>query len=267
MSRFLVLGAGGLIGRAVVAALPPAAVRALSHQAADDRTAFRNVEAVLFAGRDPGLASDDFRPEETMEAQAARLASEIDVPFLSLGTGRVYAPSPAPWTETSSLGPTSTYGHNKLRLEQRLLDQLGPRLTRLRIANVFGYEPGHGTFMGRMLEDLRTKDQITFDMSPFTRRDFLPVEVLGQWLAALLHRPPGGIVNIGSGLGLACGHMALWLIESYGKGQLTIKSPVMGEEFVMDIAHLREMADASITVETLRASVMALGVRLQQTGA
>ena len=38
-------------------------------------------------------------------------------------------------------------------------------------------------------------------------------------------RPPGGILNVGSGVALPIGRLALWLIEGYGRGRLTIDSP------------------------------------------
>ena len=34
--------------------------------------------------------------------------------------------------------------------------------------------------------------------------------------------PPGGILNIGSGIGLPTGRLALWIIEGYGRGELVI---------------------------------------------
>ncbi|MEO1017773.1 MAG: NAD-dependent epimerase/dehydratase family protein [Pseudomonadota bacterium] len=267
MSRYLVLGANSLIGRATVTAVPSNEVRPLPHQAAPERAAYSNVEAVLFAGRDPSIGGDDFDPDATAEFQAACVAAEFDLPFLSLGTGRVYAFSSTPWTETSPIGPSNRYGRNKLRLENRLAQTLGSKLTRLRIGNVFGFEPGHGTFMGQTQQTLRDEGRVVFEISPFTKRDFLPVDILGEWIAQLLRKPPGGIVNIGSGIALECGRLALWLIEGYGGGELVISTPTVGDEFVMDIVHLRTMVEASITPETLRSSILALGVQLQQAGA
>jgi len=45
---------------------------------------------------------------------------------------------------------------------------------------------GRTTFMGRMLTSLAAEGEIRFDMSPFTRRDFIPVETAGAAIAALL---------------------------------------------------------------------------------
>ena len=78
--------------------------------------------------------------------------------------------------------------------------------------------------MGRMLHHAREPGEIRFDMSPFTRRDFIPVETAGRAIAALLQTPPGGIVNVGSGIALECGRLALWLLEGFGRGRLSARA-------------------------------------------
>jgi nucleoside-diphosphate-sugar epimerase len=72
------------------------------------------------------------------------LAAGRGLPFLTLGTRKVYAhPRPAPLREDDPTGPTDRYGEQKLAIEQALLAILGDRLlTRLRLSNVFGHEPG-----------------------------------------------------------------------------------------------------------------------------
>ena len=46
----------------------------------------------------------------------------------------------------------------------------------------------------------------------------VPAETAGTAIANLLRNLPGGIVNVGSGLALECGCLALWLIEGRGGG-------------------------------------------------
>jgi UDP-glucose 4-epimerase len=130
--------------------------------------------AVVHAGRDPLLGKPGYRPENDAEIALARLAAAQGLPFLSLGTRKVYAPSGDPLAEAAPLGPTDRYGEHKLALEEALDAILGQHLTRLRLANIFGFELGRQGFMGMMLAALERGDPITFDMSPFVRRDFLP---------------------------------------------------------------------------------------------
>ena len=176
MGRCLVVG-GGFIGRAVAAALGPDG-RLVDHRAvAEAPELLDGVRAVLYAGRHPALGTPAWRLEDDLEPRLARRVAEAGLPFVSLGTRKVYAPAHAPLAETSPLGPGDLYGRQKLEIEEALVAISGSRLTRLRLSNIFGFEPDRRSFMGLMLTRLRDEGAIRFDMSPFTARDFLPVEV------------------------------------------------------------------------------------------
>ena len=247
--RLLILGRG-FIAQHVAA--PPAPALFLPHEAVHDGSLPPDIEAVLWGGRHPALGTAEWRLEEELELKAARLAAARGLPFLSLGTRKVYAPSPEPLHDESPLGPTDRYGEQKLLIEEALLDILGERLTRLRLANLFGHEPGRTTFMGRMLTTLVEEGEIRFDMSPFTRRDFMPVEAAGRAIAALLADPPGGVVNVGSGTALECGRLALWLLEGFGRGRLTCESWQERDAFVLAVDRLRRLTGFTCAESELR---------------
>ena len=139
---------------------------------------------------------------------------------------------------------------------------LGQLLTRLRLANIFGFEPGRAGFMGRMIDGLLATGEIRFDMSPFTRRDFLPVDLAGQMIARLLAQPPGGVVNVGSGVGLPTGQLALWVIEAYGRGRLVIDDPAERDSFVLDTGRCNALTGLSCPLQRLRDAAAAVGRRL-----
>jgi dTDP-4-dehydrorhamnose reductase/UDP-glucose 4-epimerase len=163
------------------------------------------------------------------------------------------------------VGPTDLYGRQKLSLEHALAEALGPRLTRLRLANIFGYErmAGRTSFLTKALAGLSRRDEIRFDMSPFVRRDFLPIELCARWLAEIARRPPGGVLNVGSGVALPAGRLALWLIEGFGRGRLIIENPEERDSFVLDTRNLKALlGGAGCTAEDLRARCLAIGQRL-----
>ncbi len=256
----LVTGAGGFIGRAVVEALGPAAIAA-SHRAFDAPTAAEpttkgGIRAVVHAGRDPRLGKPDYRLEHDVELEIARFAAAHDLPFLSLGTRKVYASSNQPHAEEAPLGPTDRYGEQKLAVEEALMAILGERLTRLRLANIFGAERGRTSFMGLMLQGLATADTITFDMSPFVARDFLPVETTARAIAALARKPPGGIVNIGSGAPLEVGRLALALIEGRGSGRLLVTDPRHHDAFTLDVTRLQALTGTITTTTTTTTAII-----------
>lgn len=256
----------GFIGRAIAAALADDDVRLAAHTAVADPDLLHGVTSIIYAGRHRDLGTPAWSADADPELLLARRAAEARASFLSLSSRKVYAPATTPLTETDRVGPGDLYGRQKLVMEHALLDTLGPRLTRLRLANIIGYEaiPDRRSFMALALASLLRNDEIRFDMSPFVVRDFLPVDICALWIAELAKRPPGGIVNVGSGIPLPAGQLALWLIEGYGRGRLVIESPAERDSFVLDIHHLKSLlGGATITVDAIRHRIVAIGRRLR----
>jgi UDP-glucose 4-epimerase len=101
-------------------------------------------------------------------------------------------------------------------------------------------------------------------MSPFVKRDFLPVERAAELLARIAAAPPGGVLNLGSGIALPAGRIALWILEGFGRGELVIRSGEERDPFVLDVTRLRSLYDEPCTFEDLRASCLAIGRRLAE---
>lgn len=263
----LVIGRG-LLGRAIAAALGSEG-HLLGHGAVDDPTILDGVATVVWAGRHPALGTPDWRIEDDNEPQFAHRAVERRIAFLALGTRKVYAPSTRSLREDDPLAPGDLYGAQKLALEERLAHIPGLRLTRLRIANVFGFErdPRRTSFMTRLLATLAREGEVRLDVSPFTVRDFVPVERAAAWIAALARRPPGGIVNLGSGIPLAIGRLALAVIEGFGRGRLVCESPAERDGFVLAVDRLRALLPEAVLGEAeLLDTARALGGRLAAEG-
>ncbi len=257
----LVTGAGGFIGRHIAQALGPSA-RACGHGALAEPGLLDGIETVIHAGRDPRLGTKDYRLEADLELALACRVAERGLRMLTLSSRKVYAPADKPLDEASPLGPTDAYGEQKLAMEMALEGLLGDRLTRLRLANIFGFEPGRTSFMGRMLDGLTRDATITFDMSPFTARDFLDVDSTGRMVAAIAERPPGGIVNVGSGVALPTGRLALALIEGFGRGRLVVLDAAERDSFVLDCRKLEGLVGLGTDAAALLDEARRLGRRL-----
>ncbi len=263
----LLVGGNGFIGRHLAAALVGRRHRVVPHDGGWAEMLGEGVSRLLWCGRDPRLGRPAWRLEEDLEIAAARLCAERDVPLIGLSSRKVYAPARSPLSEEARLGPVDLYGRQKLLLERELERILGPRLTRLRLANIFGWEPGRRSFTGMMLERLAAEGEIRFEMSPFTPRDFLPVEVAARWIVRLVEDPPGGVLNLGSGVATPVGRMALALIEGFGSGRLLVTDPAERDPFVLDTTRLRRMLDEAVTGEEILARCRELGRRLARQGA
>jgi UDP-glucose 4-epimerase len=262
--RLLVVGAGSFIARHFLAACR-GPVSAVGYDAIDRSDLLDGVDRVISCARHPLLGSERYHVA-TMDPDV-RLAERIAgraIEYVMLSSRKVYAPSARPLAEADPTAPQDLYGQQKLAVEKALRAKLGERLTVLRLANVFGYErgPERRTFLSLLLDGLADEGRIRLDMSPFTARDFLPVEACARLLARIVAAPPGGVLNVGSGIALPTGRLALWVLEGYGRGELVIESPREHDAFVLDINKLTRHYGAPCTYDELRAACLDLGRRL-----
>ncbi len=262
----LVVGKNSFIAGHLLRTLPPGGVRAVSHDELDEPDLVEGIGRVINAARHPGSSRSDYDLEALdPDVRLARRIGERDIEMIMLSSRKVYAPSDQPLKETSATGPTDAYGANKLRAEERLRDLLGERLTILRLANIFGDEriPGRRSFLAMLLNRLSEQNQIRYDMSPFVERDFLPVETLAGLLSSITREPPGGVMNVGSGIALPTGRLALWIMEGFGGGELLIDTHEEKDRFVLDIGKLEERHGRPCTLDELRERCLDLGRSLR----
>ncbi len=263
--QILIVGQGSFLARHVLGTLPGDRVRAVGHDQIDRPDLLDGVATVVNFARHPLLGSDHYRPE-VMDADL-RLARRIGaraISYVMLSSRKVYAQSDRPLAESAPTGPTDAYGRAKLAAEHSLRQLLGERLTILRLANVFGYErlAGRRTFLSLVLERLQADGEIRYDMSPFVTRDFLPAVAFASLLAGIAQAPVGGILNIGSGIRLPTGRLALWILEGFGRGQLVITSPREHDPFVLDVTRLTSLYGPPCSLDELRDACLDLGRRL-----
>ncbi|MCB9979316.1 MAG: NAD-dependent epimerase/dehydratase family protein [Rhodospirillales bacterium] len=199
----------------------------------------------------------------------ARIAREIfarrsDLSYVMLSSRMVYG-RPGLLREDDPCSPVNPYGKGKLSVEESLRAALPPEnLTILRIANVFGFEPGRKSFFGMALTRLRDEGKIVYDMSPLVRRDFLFVDRFATILSAICAAPRPGVFNLGSGVGLETGLIAQDLIAGYGRGILEVTAFGQGDDFTLDMT--KTNATWGLTPmdrDAVRADILACGRRLR----
>ena len=264
-NRVLIVGHNSFLAGHLLQVLPAAEVRAVGHAEIERPGLLDGIGCVISFARHPLLGSERYEPA-TMDPDL-RLAERLgarDIAYLMLSTRKVYAPASVPLAEDAPIGPLDAYGRQKLAAEEQLRARLGERLTILRLANIFGYErqPGRRTFLSISLDRLQSEGRIRFDMSPFVARDFLPVEHCARLLARIAAAPPGGVLNLGSGIGLPTGRLALWVIEGYGRGELVIDAPEEKDPFVLEVGRLTSLYGPPCSYDDLRESCLAIGRRL-----
>lgn len=263
--RILVVGRHSFLARHALEALDPARAVAVGHDEIERPDLLDGIGCVVNFCRDPVVASADGPIGLTgTDVRLARRIGDRDIAYVMLSSRKVCAPTEGPLSENSPTGPGDAYGRHKLAVEHALRDLLGERLTVLRLANVFGYERAEGrrTFVAMSLDRLAREGRIHYAISPFVERDFLPVAAFARVLARIVWAPPGGTLNVGSGIGLPTGRLALWILEGFGRGELVIESQDEKDAFVLDIARLEALYGRPCTQADLREACLAIGRRL-----
>lgn len=262
----LLVGLNSFIASHLLKILPKGQVRAVSHEALNTPGILDGIGVVINAARHPcsseaGYDMDSLDPD----VRLARLIGDQYIHMIMLSSRKVYAPSDHPLAETAAIGPNDAYGVNKSRAEEWVARHLGERLSILRLANIFGDEriPGRRSFLAMLLNRLKEQNQIRYDMSPFVERDFLPVDALSALLTLIIRKPPGGVLNVGSGIALPTGRLALWIMEGFGGGELLIDSYEEKDRFVLDITRLESLYGRPCTVDDIKDRCVALGQALR----
>ncbi|PCI99951.1 MAG: hypothetical protein COB14_05220 [Alphaproteobacteria bacterium] len=215
----------------------------LSHnEAMDSDEWLDNTRCVINFSYAPDLRKNKYNAALDIDTKLAKRIQASDIHYIMLSSRMVYGTQDTPLlTESLTPNPQNIYGANKHQIEQNLIEILGqPRVTILRLSNVFGFEPNRASFFGMALTKLAQENCITYDMSPFTKRDFLSTWRFGQDLEYIAQRPTGGIFNLGSGIGLETGRIAQWLIDGYGKGSLLIKDMSIRDIFWLNMQKTRD---------------------------
>lgn len=219
----------------------------LSHgEALEDKIWLGQVDCIVNFAYAPALRKEAYTEENDVDLKLAKIIRAHNIHYIMLSSRMVYGhPYDAEELRENMVpAPENIYGQNKRRIEENLVKTLGDdRVTRLRLSNIFGFEPDRASFFGMALTRLAREGKIVYDMNPFVRRDFLSVWRFGQALEKICARPFGGVYNLGAGFGVETGLIAEWLIEGYGSGALLIENMQRRDIFWLDMSRTNAQFD------------------------
>ena len=227
-TKTVVIGRNSLIARVLRRHPETADWRFLAHrEALADPSWAQGASCVVNCAYDARLKSRPYDAAYDIDLPLAASAAAAAAPYVMLSSRLAYglAGRDGRLAEDMPPAPTTRYGRAKRETEARLRAVPGLALTVLRLANIFDPLEAEGervSFFGLAMRGLRREGRITFDMSPFVARDFLPAEVLAERLVMVAAAPRLGLFNMGSGFALPCGRVAEWLIEGHGGGTLLV---------------------------------------------
>jgi len=210
-------------------------------------------DVIINCAWEPELYEHEIGDDLSWDGAFAEIARERDARFVMLSSRAVYPNRvDPPLREDEPSGAQTVYGRNKVKVETGLQRALGSGLLIVRLGNIFGDEPaGRRTFVSTAIDSLRTRGEVELRMAPETRKDFLPVDLLGRAFRALIGKGAHGTYNVSSGLALSVHDVAAALIRGYGDGHIRITNENVGEEFRLDTTKLRTHTGLSITREHL----------------
>lgn len=226
----LVTGAGGFLGRAVVARLERlgARVEALGRGDADlsDREAVRRRLEGLAPDGVVHLAADTDRTRDAGRlGDLARIntwgtlhllqALPAGTPFVHTGTLDEYGAGPAPFREDQGRAPNSPYALSKMAAGYLCTSHGG---THVPLSLLYGPGQGSGFLVPQLLEALRTGAPLPMSEGA-QERDFLWVHEAAEGLVRLLAAPEaaGRVVNLCTGVGTGLRDLVALLGEAAGR--------------------------------------------------
>lgn len=263
MSSILLIGKNSYLARNFISACGIANdVRAVSHGAIESER-LEGIACVINFACHPDYATAPYRPEIDVDRRIVDRLAGRGIHFVMLSSRKVYEPDlPCPVREDAPLDSGDDYGRNKAITEAYVRETLGDTCTILRLANIIGFELERRTFIGRALQTLIEHGRIVLDISPFTRRDFVPVAHFARMLEKVLMIRPSGTFNLGSGLPTRVGRAALWVIEGYGRGDLVVISPEEKDQFVLDVGRLEGLFGPVCSPRDIKNKCIEIGRRL-----
>lgn len=200
-----VLGAGGFVGRHLVAHLQAEGVPFEAPPRDDPGLAERALGHVIYC---IGLTADfRTRPHDAAEAhvgllnrllRAGRFAS-----LLYLSSTRVYQGA-ASTCEDAPLrvnpnDPSDLYNLTKLTGESLCLSDPRPTVRAVRLSNVYGCDPGSSNFLNTVLDDALGAGRVRFGLSPASAKDYVAAADVAAILPRLALSGRRRLYNLASG--------------------------------------------------------------------
>jgi dTDP-4-dehydrorhamnose reductase/UDP-glucose 4-epimerase len=258
----LIVGRNGFLSKSVARRPDAMNFKFITHKEINDVGVFDGVTSLVNLAVDPRYMALPYQEIFDFELQVGKAIATSDIHYVMLSSRKVYSPEVLmSATEDALAGGIDDYGRSKRTTEKALSEILGPRLTVFRLANVAGFDDqwDRPTFMARMLSGLLSQGRISLDLSPFARRDFITDDAVAEAVIQAAQRRIGGCFNLGSGISLGIGQLAVWIIEGFGRGELLSSDPTIRDEFVLDATKLEEQFGVLCTLDDIKSKCLEAG--------
>lgn len=215
----------------------------LSHkEALEENFWLEGAKHVVNCAFSPFLYQGTYTKEQDIDLQIiSKIRLHSDIKYILISSRSVYG-NTEHINDMSTVAPINEYGKNKVIIETTAKERLRDnRLLVLRFSNVFGKNSHKRTFFGGVTQSLKTKNEIIYNMSPKTMKDFIPVHHACKIIQRAIQYDLSGTYNASYGTSYNCGDIAKWLIEGYGSGELIINNAKIHGQFYMDSSRINRI--------------------------
>lgn len=263
----VVVGKTSFIAREFLATQDRATITAVGHDELGKIKDIPNITSIINFAFAPELYNGTYQSELDIDRKLGVFTAARGIHYVMMSSRKVYNPE-CQWgaREDALATGQDSYGKNKIRIEQELVQLLGSKLTILRPGNVFGFERqlGRTRFGAYMLNQLADKDEIKLTISPLVRRDIVPVDYFCEVLGQVVKKKPSGVINVGAGQAVAVGQIARSILEGFGRGKLIAESTKITDEFQLDSGWLATELGLTCGVERVLIFSKSLGEQLKE---
>ena len=263
----VVVGETSFIAREFLATQDRAATVAVGHAELGNIKDIPDITCIINFAFAPELYIGTYQSELDIDRKLGVLAAARGIHYVMMSSRKVYNPEYQWGVREDALATgQDSYGKNKIRIEQELVQLLGSKLTILRPGNVLGFERqlGRTRFGAFMLNQLADKDEIKLTISPLVRRDIVPVDYFCEVLGQVVEKKPTGVINVGAGQAVAVGQIAQSILEGFGQGKLIAESTKITDEFQLDSGRLASELGLTCGVERVVKFSKSLGEQLKE---
>lgn len=263
----VVIGKTSFIARQFLATHDRATTIAVGHAELGKVKNIPDITSIINFAFAPELYNGIYQSELDIDRKCGAIAAERGIHYVMMSSRKVYNDE-CQWNarEDALAKGQDSYGKNKIRIEQELVQLLGSRLTILRPGNIVGFERqlGRTRFGAYLLNQLANKGEIRLTVSPHVRRDIVPVDYFCEVLNRVIEKKPSGIFNVGAEQAVGVGQIASWMLEGFGGGTLTAESTEVTDEFQLDSSKLKSKFGLSCSVEHIAQFSRGLGEKLRE---
>lgn len=242
LSRVVVVGAHGFVGRAIlrrlerdgvsVLGLARQDVDLLAEDAADRLTALLRPDdsVVAAAAMVPCKNGDMLRDNVTLALSLARACARASVAHVvNLSSDAVYADSASPLTESSPMAPDTLHGVMHLARELIFKAEIKSPLAILRPSLIYGAGDPHNGYGPNRFRRLAAQGQpIALFGEGEERRDHVLIDDVAEFAARVVYRRSVGALNIATGVVTSFRDIAEAVVKLSGNRVPIVSSPRQG---------------------------------------